>query len=432
MLNTGKFVRILLISLAVIGCSSVKQLAVEKDVTSILKSSEVFSKHFTGFSLFDIDQNDYIANYNSTLLFTPASNTKLLTMYVTLKSFQDSIPGLKVNQTGNTLTIQPVGDPTFLYQPFISQPVFDYLSSQSAVQLAFPEDPLAPFGSGWAWDDYLYDFQPQRSWMPIYGNRVSICKTDSILSVSPPFFADFVDVEEQTRPGELVDRALDYNLFKAYLDNDTTDFERNIPFDYSDELLIQLLADTLKMPVKLSTAPFIATDTIYSQPVDSVLAYMMKPSDNFLAEQLLLLSAREHGYPDINSFIKHVQTVWLSDMNEMVWVDGSGLSRYNLIAPVDQVRLLRKCYQEFGWERITGILATGGEGTLKELYLSEDEPFIYAKTGTLSNNHNLSGLLTTKSGKRLIFSFMNNHYVRPTDEIKRAMEQFLMDLREAY
>ena len=115
----------------------------------------------------------------------------------------------------------------------------------------------------------------------------------------------------------------------------------------------------------------------------------------------------------------------------MVWVDGSGLSRYNLISPISQVRLLKKSIDEFGWDRIQALLPSGGEGTLKGLYESET-PYVFAKTGTLSNNHNLTGMLITKSGKKLLFSFMNNHFRRPAAEIRLQMYQVLKTIHEAY
>jgi D-alanyl-D-alanine carboxypeptidase/D-alanyl-D-alanine-endopeptidase (penicillin-binding protein 4) len=426
---------ILVISILILsGCTSIKQLAVETDASRLLNQSEIFSNQFTGFSLYDIESGQFIASHNSTLKFTPASNTKLLSMYVTLKNFSDSIPSLFYSQIDSNLYVQPLGDPSFLYQPFSSQPAYDLLKSASNISIVWPDNDPQPFGSGWAWDDYIYNFQPQRSWWPIYGNTVSIQKVNDTLTITPTFFADYVEVLKQTRPGELVDRELKFNVFTTYLESDTSDFERIIPFEYSKELFLELLRDTLTADVSLYDEPIIFTDTLHSQSVDSMLIKMLKPSDNFLAEQLLLMSAKWHGFEEVKSFIKQTQETWLVNLTDMVWVDGSGLSRYNLIAPVDQVRLLKKCHDEFGWERMTTLLPTGGEGTLEELYLpgEEESPFIFAKTGTLSNNHNLSGYLITKSGKRMIFSFMNNHYTKPTEEVKKAMEQFLLEIRNSY
>lgn len=425
---------ILLISLSV-GCSSVKQLAVENDINKLLNQSPVFSNQFTGFSLYDIESSQYVASYNSTLKFTPASNTKLLTMYASLKTFGDSIPAIAYQWKDSMLLVKPLADPTFLYRPFTHQKAFNYLKTAGKVQISWPTKALSPYGKGWAWDDYLYDYQVQQSYWPIYGNSVSIRKEEDSLMVNPPFFTDYVEVLKQTRPGELVARAKNLNVFKAYLENDTSNFERVIPFEYSQELLVRLLADTLNKEVSITSEQLFKPDTIYSYPVDRVLASMLKPSNNFLAEQLLLMAALQQGFSGINPFIHRIKNTWLSSLNDLVWVDGSGLSRYNLIAPVDQVRLLKLCYDEFGWDRITSLLPAGGEGTLKDLYIPLEEdapPYVFAKTGTLSNNHNLSGYLITRSGKRMIFSFMNNHYTKPTSEVKKEMERFILNVRNAY
>ena len=157
----------------------------------------------------------------------------------------------------------------------------------------------------------------------------------------PTFFEEYVEVLRQTKPGELVDRELKFNLFKAYLENDTVNFERTIPFEYSTELLLRLLQDTLESQVVLVKKQITNPDMLYFQFTDTVLARMLKPGDNFLAEQLLLMAARKNGFDEVKSFIKQIRSSWLINLTDMVWVDGSELSRYNLIAPVDQVRLLK-------------------------------------------------------------------------------------------
>ena len=411
-------------------CSSVKKIAVETDVNRLLNRSEIFSNQFTGFSLLDLETNQVIAGHNATLKFTPASNTKLLTMYATLKSFQDSIPSLLIRKIDSGVYVKPIGDPSFLYSPFTSQPIIDYLNKNDHVFISWPETTLEPYGPGWAWDDYVYSFQSQRSWWPIYGNAVQIVKSTDSLTIVPSFFEEDVEIVEANTK-KSVERDRTYNLFRIRIESDTSSIDKMIPFEYSKELLIKLLQDTLSANIGFTSQKLSTTDTLYSQHVDTVLSYMLKPSDNFMAEQLLIQSAWKNGFQDIDSYIKYLKSTDLASLTEMVWVDGSGLSRYNLISPIDQVRLLKLCYDEFGWERITHMLPTGGEGTLEDRFLAE-EPYIFAKTGTLSNNHNLSGFLITKSGKRMIFSFMSNHYTRPTDEIKRAMEAFLLELRNSY
>ena len=113
------------------------------------------------------------------------------------------------------------------------------------------------------------------------------------------------------------------------------------------------------------------------------------------------------------------------------WVDGSGLSRYNLFTPQDFIYILNKLKNDFGLERVKKILPTGGTGTLKR-YFNSDSNFIYAKTGTLSNHVALSGFLITKKNKLLVFSVLNNNYEGSTVTVRRAVEKFLQQIRKKY
>ena len=162
---------------------------------------------------------------------------------------------------------------------------------------------------------------------------------------------------------------------------------------------------------------------------------MMQESDNFLAEQLLLLVADQISVT-LNS--KKARDFFLemslSDLRDPPrWVDGSGLSRYNLCTPASLVHVLFKLYKQLPRNRLFSLLPAGGSsGTLKDWYAGEDKPYVYAKSGTLGNNYNLSGYLITRKGKVLIFSFMNNHFRKPTSEIKGQMQAYLEWLRDTY
>ena len=83
-------------------------------------------------------------------------------------------------------------------------------------------------------------------------------------------------------------------------------------------------------------------------------------------------------------------------------------------------------------DRLFPLLATGGKsGTLKNYYKSVS-PYIFGKTGTLSNNHCLSGYLITKKGKTFIFSYMNNNYVASEKEVRKQMEKLLKAIHDKY
>jgi len=421
---------------------SLKNFAMQKDVENALKKSEVFSSHFTGFSLFDISKNEFIVHYNDDKYFTPASNVKILTLYATLRSFGRKLPGMIYRETNDTLYLRPTGDPTLLHQYFSSQPVLDKIRrTRKPISIEWPSTDIAPFGIGWMWDDYSYSFQPELSWMPIYGNVVHFEYDKTNLTAIPALFNELVHVRKGKGESNTIKRSPNYNYFNADIRYRNWAFEKNVPFKHSKALTIKLLRDAVQIPVNIIPERKLKMDTLYSQPIDTVLRRMMQESDNFLAEQLLIMSAWKNGFDNTEEFRAYMLANWLPSI-EPIWMDGSGISRYNLIRPLDEVLLLQKLYEEYGWTRIHTIFAQGGKsGTIKNWYPNRSdpenpnhplEPYIIAKTGTLANNHTLSGYLQTKSGKLLIFSFMNNNYIRETSQVKEAMQRLLESIRDSY
>jgi D-alanyl-D-alanine carboxypeptidase/D-alanyl-D-alanine-endopeptidase (penicillin-binding protein 4) len=96
------------------------------------------------------------------------------------------------------------------------------------------------------------------------------------------------------------------------------------------------------------------------------------------------------------------------------------------------VKLWQKIWEIVPRERLFPLLATGGvNGTISKWYHAET-PYIFGKTGSLSNNHCLSGFLVTKKGKVLIFSFMNSNYTARSNDIRRNMQTILFDIYENY
>jgi D-alanyl-D-alanine carboxypeptidase/D-alanyl-D-alanine-endopeptidase (penicillin-binding protein 4) len=96
------------------------------------------------------------------------------------------------------------------------------------------------------------------------------------------------------------------------------------------------------------------------------------------------------------------------------------------------VQLWEKIYTLVPQERLFTLLAIGGKkGTIRNYY-KESKPYIFGKTGSLSNNHALSGYLVTRRGKLLIFSFMNTHFATSTGEVRNNMQAILHRIYEAY
>ncbi len=417
--------------------------SLQRNVSSFLSKSEIFSEHFTGFSLLDVRTKQILVNVDAEKYFIPASNVKTFTLYTVLKSFDELLPGILYVDTPDTLYLKPIGDPSFLHPEFSKQPIRDLIATTSkTIVVEWPDDQLNPFGNGWMWDDYGSGYMPEVSWMPVYGNIVQFNYDRPNVQATPALFNDLVEIQ-RTYNGRsnTISRAPQYNFFKAEIRYPNWSFEKNVPFRYSKSLALNLIKEATGKVLLSGESRTRKYDTLYSQPVDTVLRRMMQESDNFLAEQLLIMAALKNGFTNTDDFRDHVVETWFQDI-EPKWVDGSGLSRYNLIRPIDNVRLLNRLYEEFGWARIHNLFAQGGiSGTIKDWYPNRADPenpnlpiqpYIIAKTGTLSNNHCLSGYMQTNSGRLLAFSFMNNNFVRPTSEVKEEMQKLLETIRDYY
>lgn len=202
------------------------------------------------------------------------------------------------------------------------------------------------------------------------------------------------------------------------------------------EAALELLKDTLRRDVREWGGPLPPADAyavIHSQPLDSLLRPMMHRSDNFFAEQsLLMVSQALLGSMNDE---KVIQTLLKTDLNDLpqppTWVDGSGLSRYNLFTPSDFIHILGKIRNEFGMERVKALFPTGTQGSLSNLYRNEAGA-IYAKTGTLGGVVTLSGYLQTQKGKWLLFSVMVNNHRGSASHIRLRIQEFLRAIRERY
>ena len=80
------------------------------------------------------------------------------------------------------------------------------------------------------------------------------------------------------------------------------------------------------------------------------------------------------------------------------------------------------------------LFPTGGvDGTLKKAYsLDQGVPFVWAKTGTIFGVHCQSGDLVTRSGKRLVFSFLNNNFLGEAGPSRKEMVRIMSFIRRNY
>lgn len=409
-----------------LGCKTIHNSKLSKKINRQL-NSEVTVNYFQGLLVYDPVNKDTIFSLNSQKYFTPASNTKIFTLFASLKTLPNRIPALKYMVKNDTLYMEGTGDPTLLHPFFGDSTAIKFSKGFSSIFVNLNNFKEYRYGPGWAWEDYDQYFSPERSGFPLYGNVVSISNEEK-LKAAPSYFQEHI-----VPIGYGINRELYSNTF--YFDTLRKDTLES-PFIVDSTLTKKLLEDVLHKKVGIvQKMPEMEKQVLYSVPSDSVYKRMMQVSDNFLAEQLLILSSSTLS-DTLNSANarKYILDNYLQELKQPPrWVDGSGLSRYNLFTPETLVYVLNNLYQEIPRERLLNFFPIGGfSGTLLDQFKDNGKPYIYAKTGSLGNNYCLSGFLITRSGKILIFSFMNNHFIKSKDEVKQNMQTILEIIRDNY
>ena len=116
----------------------------------------------------------------------------------------------------------------------------------------------------------------------------------------------------------------------------------------------------------------------------------------------------------IKTFLKKEFRKWY---DTIIWVDGSGLSRYNLLNTEFILSVLNKIHE---------ILGRQGIADLFPRYFSNYNKIgsVFAKTGTLRNKRCLSGYIY-KGQERYIFSLMVSNHNSSVTELNASFRNIL-------
>ncbi len=407
---------------------------VQKAQRSLLNAPALKGAH-VGIAVYNDTKGSWINQHQSDYYYTPASNTKILDTYVGLQFLGDSIPGWKVAENADTLFLFPQGDPSFLHPEFPYQPIVDLIqqtNKQVVIAAAQSNDRFESMGDGWAWNDYAEDYQPERSRMPVYGNVVHFYDDGKNIQIKPfTFFKNQAIQYERVKSKQWSRKKATNDFFITTQKSNAKYFQ--VPFVTDAEKSIQLLNDSLHLtkPIQpLHYAPLLAQRTIKTVPTDTLLKIMMSRSDNFYAEQILLMSSAQLlSRMDDAAFVDSIiQQEFTFLPQPMRWADGSGLSRYNLNTPENYIAILKQMHAKFGEARVNQIFEKGGEGTLSAYYKNFPGT-LYAKTGTLGGQIALSGFIYTRRQQKLYFSVLvANHMSTTSAAVRKAVEAYLVEI----
>ncbi|MGL4860791.1 MAG: serine-type D-Ala-D-Ala carboxypeptidase [Enterobacteriaceae bacterium] len=183
---------------------------------------------------------------------------------------------------------------------------------------------------------------------------------------------------------------------------------------------------------KFPTTPGVVLAQTQSAPLPDLLRTMLKKSDNMIADTLFRTIAREKfkipgtwgaGAKAVRLILQQKAGI---NLGNSVIVDGSGLSRYNLIPAATMVQVLQYIAQhDQQLQLIDKLPLAGHDGTLQyRAGLTEAgvNGKVFAKTGSLAGVYNLAGFITAASGQRIAFvQFVASYSVLPQNYNQRRV-----------
>lgn len=408
----------------------------KRQIRKDLEELPGFENAFIGFLLVDPSKRKPIFEQYADKHMTPGSTTKLFTIYGAMNHLPEVLPALEYVTQGDSLIFWSTGYPLTLHSDHPDSTVVNFLKETDKKLYYWPrptED--SRFGPGWGWDDYPYYFGAEKSVFPIYGNSVKFIldNKNKTYTMSPEYRGFHVSVDSLYAERSSVNRDEFWNEFKIQFATNYDVDTITRAFHTSDALFTELLSNAIQKPVhtlEMEARPEIH-ETLNGVVADSLYKWTLQDSDNLFAEQIMLMISGQQsdtlGTKDIpNKIQTPLKLPHNSPYREnWTWVDGSGLSRYNMFKPHEFWMLLL----QFNTKKLVSLLPQGGtSGTLKDWY----GPYVYAKTGTLSNNHALVGFIQTDKGKTLQFVFIANHYTVPTSTIRKSIGVILEKVKNGY
>jgi len=486
---------ILFLSISFYSCASTPQHvppsasgSLKGDLTELLKEDVLKSSHI-GIQVKSIDRNEVLFSYNAGQRFIPASNVKLFTVAAGLAYFTpDFVYETRLMQHGavrssvleGDLIIVGSGDPTISgyfhdgnptkvfedWADALKQSGIGSITGNIVIDNSFFR--ATPLGPGWSWDDELFCYSASNNAFSFNNNCVAVV-------VAPGNSAgDPVTVRLEPGPGDLVivnnaktgdqGGTDDISIRKDPCANTIT-ISGSLPVNHPEYRVMvaverpachgglifkEILAQrgiSLQGGIDCGQQGKVSreagevrgtTVAIYRSPrLSEIIKVINKRSSNFAAEQLFLTIGKmqkgEGSQAASATAVKEYMEKIGVDTGDLSIVDGSGLSRYNLVTPKDIVALLDYMARNRYFGLFYDSLAIAGtDGTLKKRMQSPPlQGNLRGKTGSMNHVRNLSGYMTTVGGERLAFAILINNFSTDPSLIEDIIERICLRLVKA-
>lgn len=297
------------------------------------------------------------------------------------------------------------------------------------------------WGSGWAWDDTPYSYQPYLSPLMLNKGVVSVTATagtagDTARLACTPASSYYTLTNQTKTRTPSADR---FRVSRNWLTNGNdiivtgnVDGRRSgtVNIYSSQDFFMHTFVERLQArgiccpSPAYSFAEFLPDSlsvlvTSYETSVQDVVKEIMKESDNLNAEALLCrLGAQSTGKKHISaddglSAIRKLIKQLGHNPDRYNLADGCGLSNYNYISPELLISFLRHAYSRTDvFRKLYKALPIGGvDGTLA-YRMKKGTPShrnVHAKTGSFTAINCLAGYLKAGNGHEIAFAIMNQN-----------------------
>lgn len=153
----------------------------------------------------------------------------------------------------------------------------------------------------------------------------------------------------------------------------------------------------------------------HSKPLHQIVNEMLKKSDNIIAGSLFkkvgeAYTQKQGSWESGSYAVSNILSRYASmSTSQLKALDGSGLSRNNLLTPTQMLQVLNFAYhnEATNYEFISGLPVAGVDGTLKNR-LRNVAWKVRAKTGTMKGVNSLAGYAITQDKEALAFVIIVN------------------------
>ncbi|HEU4995128.1 MAG TPA: D-alanyl-D-alanine carboxypeptidase/D-alanyl-D-alanine-endopeptidase [Gemmatimonadaceae bacterium] len=221
---------------------------------------------------------------------------------------------------------------------------------------------------------------------------------------------------------------------------DTTTVEvtfRDVSEAYLAALREALVDRGITVADSVYAAPASPADTVFvlrSPPLARILPSFMKPSQNQIGEMLFRTVALQRTDTGSERAARRIVgehlRAWGADPGGFQVMDGSGLSRQDLVSPETIIHVLDAMRRGPHFQVYFDAMPVAGvDGTLRSrMRGTMAEGNVRGKTGTLNSVRSLSGYVSTAQGRVLLFSVLCNNYLVPTSYITRVQDSVAVRL----